>query len=461
MPLPKRDMHPNELNPGREYRMSAAAQVIGQTRLGQAERDDSSSRRRVVYAGTVGSIVEYYDFGVYGYAATTLAAQFFPSSSALSSLLAALAVFAVAFLIRPLGSAAFGHIGDRYGRKPALSLAIILMAVATFGIGMLPTFATVGVAAPILLVVLRLMQGLSAGGELSGAAAMLSEAAPDDRRGFMSSAVQFGSVAGLLLASGVIGLTNLLMTPEQFSDWGWRVAFFLGLPTGLIGLYIRNRLDDTTAFQEVAERGEVASLPSVAVFRIAPRSMMKAIGLSGLSLAGYYIIFIYLTIYLQTVGRLSRQEATWSTVIALAVAAIALPLFGLLSDKVGRKPVLLSAALAYMVFTVPLFGMLQQTTFAVAATAQITLALFQAAIMGTLWAALTELFPTKVRYTGIGLGFNIAGSLVGGTAPYIATWLVQKTDDNASPAYFLVAVAVVALITLLSVQESADRPMPD
>jgi MFS transporter, MHS family, proline/betaine transporter len=419
----------------------------------------AQARRRVVYAGAIGSVVEFYDFGVYGYAATTLAPLFFPSSSATASLLATLAIFALGFIARPIGGIIFGHIGDRAGRKPALALAVIIMALSTFAIGLLPAYAAIGAAAPASLLVMRLLQGLSAGGELGGAASILAETADNDRRGFMTSATQVGALIGLLLASAVVGLLNLVMTPAQFADYGWRLVFILGLPTGLVGLYIRSKLADSPAFERVVKTGEIASVPFLDVLRQDFPAILKAIGLTAVNFAGYYIVFVYLAIYLQTVGTLSRSQATWSTTATLVVAVASLAYFALLSDRFGRKPVIAGAGFGFLVLTLPMFKIMQGDNLYLIVAAQIVLGLCEAAIMGAIWAALVELFPTRVRYSGSAFGYNIAGVLVGGSAPYIATWLVQQTGDKSSPAYFLMAVSVVTLLTLLTVPETAKRNM--
>jgi MFS transporter, MHS family, proline/betaine transporter len=355
-----------------------------------------------------------------------------------------------------LGSRSWrGH----YGRKPALAIAVLLMALATFAMGLLPTNAAIGLTAPMLLVAARSLQGLSAGGEVSGAASFLAEAAPANRRGLMSSATQVGSVSGLLLASAVVGVMNLILTPQQFADYGWRIPFLLGLPTGLIGFYVRNRLEDTPAFRKLEQRCEVVSLPTVELFRTSFIPVLKGIGLNAANFAGYYLVFVYLSIYLQTAGTLTRAQATWSTTAALIVAAVALALFGLLSDVIGRKWVIGGSSIGFIVLTLPMFKIMQGSDMMLIVAAHAVMAVCEAGALGAIWGALTELFPTRVRYSGVGISFNIAGVLVGGSAPYIATWLIQQTGDKSSPAYFLMAVGAVTLLTLFTVPETARRKM--
>lgn len=242
------------------------------------ETSGADSRRRVVFACAIGSMVEFYDFGVYGYLATTISGLFFPKSNQSAALLSTLAIFATAFLIRPVGSVVFGHVGDRYGRKPALAASVIMMALATCFIGILPTAQTIGVAAPILLLAARLVQGLSAGGETGGAATMLAEASLSRNRGATTSAIQIASLAGLVLASGVVAGLSMAISSHDMAAWGWRIPFLLALPTGLVGLYVRNKLEDTKAFQKLARAGAISQVPAIEAFRSDFVPMMKTFG---------------------------------------------------------------------------------------------------------------------------------------------------------------------------------------
>ena len=419
-----------------------------------------AERRRVIFAGAIGSAVEFYDFGVYGYLAVTIASLYFPQSNPAAALLSTLAIFATAFLIRPVGSVVFGHFGDKYGRKPALAMSVILMALSTFVIGLLPTAASIGLAAPALLLVARLVQGLSAGGEIGGAAAMLAEASLARNRGFMASACQTGSLIGLLAASGVVGLVNTLVSPEDMMNWGWRIPFLLALPTGLMGTYVRSKLRDTASFVRVSQSGHIASMPVVEAFRTSLVPMLKTFGISVMDFVSYYIVFVYLTIYLQTQGGLSRTVATWSTTLTLLVAAVALPGFGWLSDRIGRKPIIAGAAFGFLVLTLPAFGYMHDSGSAILATlAQIVLGLCVSAIMGALWATVAELFATRVRYSGMGIAFSVTAAFVGGVTPYMAALLTSATGSPRAPAYLLMASAVVTLLTLLTVRETAGKPL--
>lgn len=419
------------------------------------------ARRRVIFAGAIGSAVEFYDFGVYGYLATTIAALFFPRSSASAALLSTLAIFATAFLVRPLGSVLFGHIGDRYGRKPALSIAVIVMALATFCIGFLPTAPAIGVAAPLLLLLARLIQGLSAGGEIGGAATMLAEASRNHDRGLMTSACQTGSLVGLLAAAAVVAILSAAIAPADMAAWGWRIPFILALPTGLVGLYIRRRLTEAPAFTRLARAGSVARVPAIEAFRTAFVPMLKAFGVCVMDFVAYYLVYVYMTIYLQTQAGFSRPAATWSTTVTLLVSVVALPGFGWLSDRIGRRPVIAGAGIALVLLTLPAFWLIHGGgPMLAAAAAQLVLGLCVAAIMGALWATCAELFPTRVRYSGMGIAFSVAAALVGGTAPYMATWLIAATGNPTAPAWLLIAAALVTLLTLTTMRETAGRDMP-
>ncbi len=444
--------------------VSDHALSLGAVRPMAGAYDETSpeQRRKVVVAGAIGSIVEFYDFGIYGYLATTIASLFFPKASPTAALLSTLAIFATAFLMRPIGSVIFGHIGDRYGRKPALAISVILMALSTFLLGLLPTAASIGIAAPMLLFGVRVLQGLSAGGEAGGAATMLAEASRSANRGFLASAAQSGSLIGLILASGVVVLLSVVIPADSMTAWGWRVPFILALPTGLMGIYVRNRLKDTARFAHIVESGAVAKVPMVEAFRTSFAPIMKTFGICVLDFVAYYTVFVYLSIYMQTQAGLPRTVAIWSTTLTLVVATITLPGFGWLSDKIGRRPVIAGAGIFFLVTTLPALGYIHDSGSATLATlAQIVLGLGVAAIMGPLWATIAEMFPTRVRYSGMGIAFALAAAVVGGTTPYMATWLISATGSPLAPGYLLMASAVVTLLTLLTMRETAGQALSD
>ena len=439
----------------------------GQQSQGQQSQDQQSAGAppreispRVVMAGAIGSVVEYFDFGVYGYVAVILATQFFVSQDPTAALLATLATFALAFVLRPIGGILFGHFGDKYGRKNALSATVILMAGASGLIGVLPTYAAIGVGATALLVLARCAQGIAAGGELGGAASFVAEYSPNHRRGFFCSTTQMGALAGALLASLTVTLLNEILGSAAMEDWGWRIPFLIAIPLGLVGLWIRMRLEDTPRFNAIDETGQKASAPVVELLRTQARGLATCVGLSVLLFSAYYVAYVYVNIHLQTVVKVSSNVAFWSTTATLAVATLCMPLFGALSDRIGRKKVFLGATVAGLVLPLPVFMLLNEGGPA-AIGAQIALGLVDSALMGVAFSAFAELFTTRVRYTGIALGFNIGAAAAGGTAPYICTWLVDVTGSSVSPAYFLMGTAVVTLIAALSMRETAGTNLRD
>ena len=424
------------------------------------DQADKKVTPRVIAAGAIGSVVEYFDFGVYGYVATILALKFFVGGDPTTALLATLATFAVAFFLRPIGGIIFGHFGDRYGRKNALAGTVILMAAASGLIGILPTYAAIGVGATVLLVIARCLQGLAAGGELGGAASFVAEYAPDHRRGLFCSTVQMGALGGALLASLTVTLLNTVLGETAMIEWGWRVPFLIAIPLGLVGLWIRSRLAETPRFEEIEEAGEKSAAPIVELFRNHLRAVIIVIGLSVLLFSAYYVVYVYVNIHMQTVLGMPANTAFWSTTATLAVAVACMPLFGALSDKVGRKPVFLGATIAALVLPVPAFMLLDQGG-AVAVATHIVLGLIDSALMGVAFSAYSEMFPTKVRYTGIALGFNVGAATAGGTAPYISTWLVEATGSNLSPAFFLVGTAVITLMAVFAMRETVGTSLRD
>ncbi|MEV7012375.1 MFS transporter [Streptosporangium sp. NPDC051022] len=420
---------------------------------------DPAAMKRIVRAGTVGTVIEYYDFGLYGYTATVLARVFFSKEDPTTALLSSLIVFGVAFFVRPLGGVVFGHIGDKLGRKHALALTIIGMCGATFVIGMLPGYATIGIAAPILLLLARLVQGLCAGGEIGGAAAYIAESSPTGRRGFLTSMSELGSMVGLVGASLIVAVVTWAVPVDQLDSWGWRIPFLIALPLGLVGMYIRSKLADSPAFQAVAETEKVVSAPILTVVKRHRSAVLKVIGINVLAAPGYYIAFVYSNIFLQGQGGYSTSAATWMTTTSLLVATAVIPLAALVCDRVGRKPVLMAGSVGFALLAFPAFLSMQSDTVAVALLGQLMLAVCEAVIMGAILATLVELFPATIRYSGIALGFNVAHALFGGTAPYVSTWLISATGAAISPAWLVIGFAVVTIATILTLEETARKPL--
>jgi len=421
--------------------------------------DVARVRHRIVAGAAVGTAIEYYDFTIYAFLATTLAHVFFPHDSATAALLATFAVFAVSFFLRPVGGVLIGHLADKLGRKLALTITVAGMIGASFLIGLIPDFGTIGLIAPVLLVALRCVQGLSAGGEIGTAASYVAEEAPDDRRGRLTGLVNLGTVGGTIIASLVIALLRLWLDDADMIAWGWRIPFLLSLPLGLIAMQIRKKMAESVAFRMVEKEHEIRRSPVVALLRDHPKGLLRILGLALTSNAAYWTVFTYMGTYLQTQKVLEATSSAWVTTVTLALAGASMPLWARLSDRLGRKPVMISVNLMFVLLSYPLFVFAVRDPLS-AIVAQLVLGQITAIYLSNLLCTLTESLPTSVRVSGMALGYNLASILAGGSAPYIATWLVHRTGNPAAPAFFLMTATGFALLTSIFMTETAKRPLP-
>lgn len=411
----------------------------------EAESSRASTLRRTTLAAAIGNTVENYDYAVYGLVATVLAKNFFPGSTPGAALLSTFAVFAAAFLIRPVGALLLGSLADRIGRKPTLVITLIGMAVVSTLIGLLPTAETIGIGAPILLVVLRVGQGLAAGGEYGTAIIYAAEFAPADRKGEMASRVQMGSLAGLLLGAIIVVALSLGLGPEAMQAWGWRVPFLLALPLGAIGLYLRNRLGETPEFEEVKEVGK--DVPPV------DRKLWRGlllVGVAATHAVGFYLAFTYVqNLIIQL--KFSLVTATVVIGIALAVGIGLVLAGGRVSDRIGRRPALLIATAVIVVASYPLMaGLTSSTNPWVLGIFAVLLAAAPSFYTGIAPITYIEMFPVHARGVGVSLAFNISVALFGGTVLYVTQWLVQTTGDNRAGAFVLIGSAVLSGLTALA-----------
>ncbi|MBY6413489.1 MFS transporter [Rhodococcus sp. BP-252] len=421
----------------------------------------STTARRAAIAGGVGTLIEYYDFAVYGFLAVIIAPLFFPSTSPGVSILATLAVFGVAYVARPLGGIFFGRLGDRRGRRSALVITVVCMGIACGILGLLPTHSSVGILAPILLVVIRLAQGFSAGGEIGGAATYIAESAPPNRRGFFGSFTPIGSTLGFAVAAAVVGLVTLGTTDEQMASWGWRIPFLLALPLAVICLRVRLKLEDSPEFEEMAEKNQVAESPLSDVVKRSPLSVLRVIGIAIAMNGSGYIGLTYFSVYLIKDLGFSKDSVYWTSAIAIALACATFPLSGMLTDRFGRKPVLLAGYLAYVVIALPAFMILGATTsIVVVGIVYFVYMVLNGVVQVPAFPLFTELFPRAVRYTGVSLGFNIGTIAAGGTAPYVAAQLVESTGNAMSPAYWVMGVCAVGVATVLTIRETGKKSLP-
>lgn len=420
---------------------------------------DASTRRKVVAASFIGNFVEWFDYAVYGYLATTIATVFFPQADRQVALLSTFALFAISFLVRPLGGFVWGHLGDRIGRRTALSWSILIMSLATFCIALIPPYAMIGVGAPILLLLIRLVQGFSASGEYAGASAFLVEYAPEGKRGLYAAVVPASTAAGLLLGSLLAALLSWLLSDPQMQSWGWRLPFLLAAPMGLIGRYIRTRLEDTPVFRELAKEDEVVPAPAADLFRKYWKVLLLACGAVLLNAVGFYVILSYMPTYLSEQIGVGATESYLATTVALATYVGFILLTGMASDRFGRRRVLISASVLFILLTVPAFMLLETGTFAVILLVQILLGAMLTLNDGTLPSFLAEMFPTKVRYSGFAVSFNLANAIFGGTAPFVATLLIQQTGNDLAPAFYLCAAAFVSLVAVALAHETSHKPL--
>jgi MFS transporter, MHS family, proline/betaine transporter len=412
-------------------------------------RADSSTMKRAMAAGIIGHFVEWYDYGVYAYVATTLAAVFYASSDPTAALLAVFATFAVAFFARPLGGLFFGSLADRIGRQRCLAAVVILMSLSTFAIGVLPGYATVGVVAPVLLLGARVLQGFSAGGEIAGAASFVNEYAPRNKRGLLSSLLPAASATGLLFGAVLLTILTATLSEDEMTSWGWRVPFLIALPLGAIGLYLRLKIEDTPMFRALVSAAEADPTPLRSSFREQFKWIAVAFGATLTYGVGFYTVMSYMPTYLKEVTDFGAGAMFVVTAAVLLAHIVALPLWGTLSDRIGRRPVLIAASLALVVVTYPAFLLIAQGR-------NMFVAIFAGAVMGALIAAgaaplfafMAEMFPTRLRTSSVSIGYNASVMLFGGTAPFIATFLIDRTGSNVAPSFYLVAAAAGAALTL-------------
>ncbi|MGW2339553.1 MFS transporter [Streptomyces sp. NPDC001661] len=413
--------------------------------------------RKAVQAAMVGNFVEWFDYGVYGAISATLAVVFFPSSDPTAAMLSAYAVFALSFFARPLGGVIAGRLADRLGRRPVLSGTVLIMSAATCLIGLIPSYNAIGVAAPVLLTVCRLAQGLAAGGEYAGAVSFVVEYGPRQRRGLYASFVSMSVFLGLMAGSAATALLTSVLSADAMHSWGWRLLFLIAVPMGSVGLYIRSRLEDTPEFAEVVAAGEVEASPVKAAVQKEWRTMAVFFGFSICNAVGSYLFAGYLTNYVVDEGGISHQQALLANTLATLVLVALLPLSGVLTDRWGRRPMLIAGTVLFTVLSVPALLLGGQGGFAAALGAQLmfVVALFFIAVPVTVSVA--EMFSAKVRVTAGAIAYNLSFTVFGGTAPFVAQSLVGGTGDQLAPAFYVMAVAVVsAAVAVFAYRERAQ-----
>jgi MHS family proline/betaine transporter-like MFS transporter len=403
-------------------------------------------RKRQVAVG-IGNFMEWFDFAIYGYFVAVIGAQFFPAGDPATEVLSSLAVFAVGFIARPLGAIVLGPLGDRHGRKLVLVITVLGMGLTTALIGVIPSYASIGVAAPILVVILRCIQGMMVGGEWSTAATYLGESAPANRRGLHASLVTATAGLAFLVGTVVAAAINGFLTPQEVSAWGWRVPFIASLVMAVVAIFIRQKLGETPVYEEMARRREEFK-PAPVPKGVKMRAFVLTLAFSALFGVSLYYFITYANNHLSGVVGMPRVEALIACGIALAVYVVANPLLGSLSDRIGRRPLVLLSALGLTTLSVPIFFALNSGIFAVVLLGLIVLGVLvaMAAVMNVV--LLVEVFPASIRSTGSALGYNVALALLAGPGPLVAASLIKATGNNVAPAFYLAGISLAALIVL-------------
>ncbi|MCI9130243.1 MAG: MHS family MFS transporter [Eggerthellaceae bacterium] len=421
--------------------------------------------RRVAVSSFLGNFIEWFDYASYSYFATVIAAVFFASEDPTAALISTFAVFAVSFIMRPLGAIFWGSMGDKRGRKWALSISIFLMSGATFLIGCLPSYEMIGVWAPMLLLLLRMVQGFSAAGEYAGAATFLSEFAPKDKRGLYCSLVPASTAVGLLAGSTLATLMTIFMPEADVLFWGWRIPFLLAGPLGLVAHYIRTRLEDSPTYldmqDELSAKQAGAQHPIRDLCKFHLRELLVSFGACMLNAVGFYAVLTYLPTYLETAVGMPAEDSQMATTISLVAYVAFIFISGHISDRFGRKKMLITACVLFVVLTVPAFMLLNTAQFWVVLGVELVMAFVLTINDGTLSSYLTETFPTDVRYTGFALSFNLANAIFGGTAAMIGTWLISVTGSTLAPAWYMVVISVIALVAMILSHENSHKELHD
>ncbi|QOV64507.1 MFS transporter [Kosakonia pseudosacchari] len=418
-----------------------------------ASRHAPKAHKRALIAGSIGNFIEWYEFAVYGFLATVIAKNFFQltGETGLTSLILTYASFAVAFFFRPLGAMVFGRIGDRIGRKPTLIIVLVMMTLATFAIGLAPVYASIGIAAPLIITGLRILQGLFAGGEYGGAVSLMTEFAPRGKRGLYGAWQSFTVALGLLAGAGIVALLSVLLTPEALHDWGWRIPFFLALPMGVVALWLRVSMEETPSFvqqqaQPATERARLSDTFKAIIMGIGRVMVWSAAG---------YTYLVIMPAYLQSALHTGFNQALLIAVISNIGFALTIIPSGMLSDRIGRRTVMVIATALLLILALPLLKILQAETSTLAIKAAVVLV--AGGLVGMLAgpgpAMLAEMFPTRVRYTGLGLAYSLSNALFSGCAGLIITGLIKETGNVDIPAYYVMATALVSIVALMTLKK--------
>jgi len=421
----------------------------------QTAQPQTHRTSRLLAAGIAGNVLEWFDFAVYGFFAVTIGKLFFPEADPVAQVIAAFGVFAVGFLMRPVGGVLLGHIGDKHGRHTAMVISVAAMAIPTFLVGVLPTYATLGLAAPILLLLLRMIQGLSVGGEYTTSIIYMIEHTEPRRRGFIGSFAVSGAVGGMLLGSGFGALLAALLSDQALQAWGWRVPFLVGFLIGLAGLYLRRE-----PMVQAALVGQRHNPLKAALAHHRPE-LLQVMGMAMINAVVFYLAFVYLVSWLETVDGLSPETSLRINTVTLLVLLPVMIFGGWLSDRIGGKRVMMVSAVATMLLAWPFFWLLHHSTLWMVYAGQLGFALAIGPYLGAQPAHMVSVIKPAVRCTAAGLGYNVTLGVAGGLSPMVATWLVSRTHDDLSPAFMIMAAAAISIVALLSIKSPPAKPSTD
>jgi MFS transporter, MHS family, proline/betaine transporter len=435
--------------------INRASAVVEDTYVSDSGRSGTLRMGRAVTAAVAGNVLEWFDFATYAYLATVISKVMFPAGDEFVAMLGTFGAFGLGFLARPLGAVLFGWLGDKKGRKWTLTFVMPLMAVATLCMALLPSYASIGILAPVLLVAARMLQGLSVGGEIGNAVAFLVEWAPPGRRGFYGSIQQCSTLGGMLLGSGAAALTTTLVSPDALLTWGWRIPFIVGaLVIGPIGWMIRKSSDETPAFAHASAQHQAPKSRAPVLLGL------QACGLVIVWTVSLYVLLSYLPSFTQKYAGTSPNTALWLNTAGLLLMTVSIPFWGALSDRVGRKPIYMIGCIAFLVLPFPIFyAMLLLKSPVVVGGVQLICGLLIGIFSGVGPAVLSELFPTRIRTTWMSIGYGVANAIFGGFAPLISITLIKATGSPLSPAYFVMLAALLSTITLATIRETAHDPL--
>jgi len=418
----------------------------------------SPAKLTAIFSTFIGTVLEWYDFSIFMFFVPIFAELFFPQSNKIAAYLSMYAIFAISFFVRPLGAAVFGYFGDRLGRKKVLVFSMNLISLSTLAMGLLPTYESIGVFAPILLVFFRILQGFCVGGETTGAASFIIESFPEKKRGLLGSFMWSAVGVGMLLGSLVTSLTIKLMPHDVLYAIGWRLPFVFGMVTGIVGYYFRRKIPEAALFSSIKEKGEVTNLSTIEVIKSNNISLLIIIGLYALSSVITYLVFVFMPVYASSVLGISLGSANVITTIAIASVTFFVPLAGLISDRIGRKPCLYMGSIGFVVFSCPLyFFMASSKSMFSFVLSEIIFVLMATIYQGALTSATQEIPLTTVRYTVTSFGYNVSYALFGGTAPFVITYLSSLLGSNVIPGIYLSIIGVLSFLAVFNMKETYKK----